>query len=43
VLHITNDRLLVATLPLYLVSLMIGRLVALVPRARALSVSPPPA
>lgn len=42
VLHITNDRVLVATLPLYLVSLMIGRLLALVPRARALSVSPPP-
>lgn len=41
VFHVTNARLLEASLPLYLVALMAGRLAAMVPRARALGPNPP--
>lgn len=41
VFQVTNPRLLEATMPLYLVTLMAGRLVAMVPRARTILAAPP--
>ena len=41
VIHVTNVRLVEASVPLYLVALMAGRLVAMVPRARTLLAAPP--
>ncbi|MDA8199703.1 MAG: hypothetical protein M0Z54_09805 [Thermaerobacter sp.] len=41
VFHVSNPRLLEASALLYLVALMAGRLVAMVPRARTLLATPP--